>query len=87
MTQASCPHPASFGKRKSLLMVVGRNETSGIHRTLSSPVPCQILGLLDPPILFERILHFKLYLVIWGFGGSEERGMGHDTNVGGQRKT
>lgn len=28
-------------------MVVGRSETSGIERTLSSPVPCQMLGLLD----------------------------------------
>lgn len=85
MTQASCPYPASFGKRKGLLMVVGRSETSGIERTLSSPVPCQMLGLLDPHILFERILHFKLYLVIWGFGGVR-REVWAMTQMGGVRE-
>lgn len=84
-------------------MVVGRSEASGIERTLPSPVPCQMLGLLDPPILFKRILNFKLYLVIWVFlggrgvwamaqmwGGSQDNLHGpvlHFHNMGSRNRT
>lgn len=68
-------------------MVVGRSEASGIERILSGPVPCQMLGLLDPLILFKRILNFKLYLLIWVVLGGEGYGPWHKCVWGGHRTT